>query len=149
MEKFKDIYIIRYLNGERNFFNERTAFNFYETEQLLGEEKTFQIAALFKDKISDYPLDSQADITRITLDLNNLNKELDKLSKEIYEHSKTVSGDDDVFDYFPDLIYAFYQICEQLNRLDYYNKVISYLNENNIIADDPYEPMEIQHNPFE
>ena len=142
--RYKEIYIIRYNNGERNFRNERTIFDSFQNEEFFGD-KAKEVEVLYIERLKE--VDPKAfeyyseytDITSIQVDLNNLDRYMSRLKEEIYNHSKTVSGDDDSFDYFPDLIYAFLQICEHLNRKDDYNEVVTYLNENDIIADDKYD----------
>lgn len=134
--RYKDLYLIRHLNGERNFKNEVTVFNHHETDELFygDPEKVKKIAFEYYQKTfgveqAEHLIDSQPDITRITIDIENKNTELIELYLELSEHSETVSGDDDSYDYFPDLIYAFRQICKQLGELDYFKTVASVLNE--------------------
>ena len=128
--KYEIIYIERYNNGERNFKREHTVFDSFETEDLLGEEKAFEIYQLYAEKAKLFIQDSLCvDITRIQINLNDLDNELNALANEVYEHSKRVGGDDDSYDYFPDLVYAFRQICQAVKRFDVYNEVAMTLNE--------------------
>ena len=129
--KYETFYIKRYNNGERNFVNERTIFNNFETQELLGEDQTLKILKIYakKAKIDIWREDDQFDITSITLNLNEIDKEIEKLVSEVLKQSETVSGDDDVFDYFTDLVFAFNQICDKYNKLDKYKEIVEYLNK--------------------
>lgn len=127
MTKNKDIYMIRYLNGRRNFKRESTVFNEYETEELLGEKQTQLIAVEYFEQAKLEYVEG-ADITRISIDTDNITEELRQLNRELLQHSIRVGGNDDEYDYFPDLVYAFEQICEAFDMLDYYHKVVEDLN---------------------
>ena len=143
--RYEEIYIARYNNGERNFKREITIFDQFYNEQLFGEQGVKQLIEIYAQKLKETnPIahsyfEDYTDLTVISIDIDNLDEEMRELKDEIYEHSKTVGGDGDSFDYFPDLIFAFQQICEQLDRKEDYNEIVRYLNENDIIADDTYE----------
>ena len=124
--KYEDVYLVRYLNGERNFKNERTVFNHYETSELLGETQAAALLQLYA-KGALLKAGEQADITRIQIDTNDLDKELDKLKEQVLVGS--IGADDDTFDYFPDLVFAFQQICELFKKTELYNEVAKILND--------------------
>ena len=126
--KLKQVVIERYNNEERNFKRERTAFNAFEVEELLGEQTAFDIYTMFAKKLNIKDK-SIKDITVISINIHDLDNELKALQNELYEQAKTVSGDDDAYDYFPDLVYAFAQICEEFDRKDIYNETVERLNE--------------------
>ena len=130
-KKYEEVYIERYLDGERNFKNERTVFDENETESLLGEEKAYEIFLIYakKAKIPLQKFIAMRNITRIQINTLDLDNELNKLKAELIEQTETVGGDDDAYDYFPDLVYAFNQICEKFNRLDIYNQTAVELNK--------------------
>ncbi len=126
------IYIKRYNNGERNFSDEVTIFNEYELEEILTEKETLYIYAALADNLKAQndefeDLQCVCDITRIYVQ-PDIKQFLYKLKNELLTQSVTVSGDDDSYDYFPDLVYAFAQICKQLKQVDYYNDIIKQLN---------------------
>jgi hypothetical protein len=127
--RYKDIYLTRYLNGERNFKREHKVFDYYETEELTGE-KAIDIANTYYLSAFGDTNDSFPDITRIQIDLEHLDEEISKLFVEVIEHSETVSGDDDVFDYFPDLVWAFKQICLAVDKIEVYERLVYILYEN-------------------
>ena len=133
--RYQTIYIRRYNNGERNFKREITVFNEYETEELLGEEKTKEVFKIYQKQAFGEE-NSSYDITSFSIDIDNTQEELKKLQTEILEQAETVSGDDDVYDCFPDLVFAFEQICEKLNSFDIYNETLKTLDTmENTIAD--------------
>lgn len=127
--KYEKIYLIRYNNGERNFKHERTVFDYYQIEELMGEKRTNELILEFLKKAKLDTSNLYVDITKISFNALDIDNELNKLANEIYKHSETVSGDDDTYDYFPDLIYAFEQICESLKQDAFYNKVVLKLNK--------------------
>jgi len=139
---YVDIYLIRYQNGERNLKSETTIFNNYETEELLGEETAKIIQKIFYEKA--FPnsnineIEEYTDITRIQLNRNKSVEEIRKISAQILDQSQTIGGDGDAFDFFPDLVFAFEQICDKVIELEpkhkqaivnIFNDVIKYLNE--------------------
>jgi len=76
-------------------------------------------------------------VTVISLNTLDIDNELKVLQAEILEHSKTVSGDDDYYDYFPDKVDAFYQICDHFKKLAFYNETLKILNKTR--EDEPFE----------
>jgi len=127
--KYEDIYIKRYQNKERNFKEEVTVFNSFEIEELLGDERTFEMGEEIALKALKDHYEDNTDITRITIDTDKLDEELKKLQNEIREQAIGVSGDDDAYDYFSDIIYAFYQICDRFGERALYNETADLINE--------------------
>jgi hypothetical protein len=125
--RYKDVYIARYNNGDYNFSHEETVFNEYEVAELMGDEFA---AKVLKDiaKKANLVENENIDITRISLDEDDIENELKKLEIELYKFNESVSGDDSYYDYFPDIVYAFQQICEAFNKREVYERVIEYLN---------------------
>jgi len=141
---YENIYIVRHNNGERNFRNERTILDSYALDDFFSEnvqvamsDEGKVIRKLFVDRlkiIAPYALvylddNEYCDITSIQYETANPQKKLDELRIQLIEQSKSVSGDDDSYDYFPDLIFAFNQVCDKLDRLDFYKSVASELNK--------------------
>jgi len=126
--KYRTIVIERYNNGERNFKHERTAFDAFEAEELLGEQDAFKIYDMFVRKLN---IESKImkDLTTLSINIRDLDNELKTLQDELYKQAESVSGDDDAYDYFPDLVYAFEQICKDVERKDIYNETADKLNE--------------------
>ena len=129
-----ELYIARYNNGERNFKEEMTIFDAFELTEILDEDEVKALHKKLCDKLSidndyfkhdenTYPFD----ITKVNVP-KNVDLFLYALNKQLFQQAVTVSGDDDTYDYFPDLLYAFLQICEHLNKLDYYNNLVPALN---------------------
>jgi len=137
---YETIYIIRLYNGERNFTRERTTFDNYETEELLGEKRAKELCVEYLTKAKLDTSNDYTDITNVRINTLDLNNELNKLKLEILEQAKTVSGADDTYDYFPNLVFAFYQICIKTNSIPFYNTIIPILNSmENTIAEDQWE----------
>ena len=149
MTRYKDIYIERWNNGERQLKGEVTVFDFYRTEELMGVLPTLQVQLIYaqhaKIELSEY-----TDLTCVTVDLDEKDSNSDPLAEikdDIIEQANTVSGDDDCYDYFPDMIYAFYQVCEQLNKQSDYDEIINILNTmENTIGDGPWETFQSEKN---
>jgi hypothetical protein len=133
--RYKDIYIERYNNGERNFSRERTVFDYYETQELMGEDKANKVAfeyykeAFGEAKAKQIVRNHYTDITRVAFDLDNLAPKIKIFADELIEQATTVGGDDDSFDYFPDLVFAFKQICEAVGYNETYKEIVSILNK--------------------
>ena len=125
---YKTIYIERYNNNERMFKKEHILIDTFAFEEAFGEAFTdeFKTKAFERLKIADG--DMTCDINYININMDNIDFDLYCLRKELLEQSVTVSGDDDVFDYFPDLVFAFYQICKALDKFDYFKTVETDLN---------------------
>ena len=129
MKKYKEVYIKRWNNGEMNFKNERTIVNGYELEMVMGSEWTQNIL-LEVAKKCDIPNDGELwDITTMQFDQENIEEELKELIPQIWEHFEHKGADDGTYDYFPDLMYAFEQICIAFRREDIYNTIALELNE--------------------
>ena len=127
LEEYKTVYIVRYLNGERNFRNERTVFDNFQIEELMGEERAQEICQELNKKAN---LEAENnDITSISIKPSEAEEKLIGLKGELIGQASTVGGDDDSFDYFPDLVFAFEQICKAFNRIDIYNSVLPILND--------------------
>ena len=133
-EIYHDIYLIRYLNGERNFRNEQTITDEYLLEAFFEEKQVASIQKIYTDRLKEaapYALeyiyedhDSYA-ITKVNYSKNDL----PALAADLIALKDTLGGDDDTFDYFPDLIYAFQQICEFFKQPEIYNSVARYYNK--------------------
>lgn len=133
----KTIYIQRWNNGERVFKREHTVFDECEISSVFSglcetPTESYEIRKMIADGIKGIHgqelFDKETDITSITLNINDIDNEVDKLANEILDMTDSVGGDDDTFDYFPDIVCAFCQICETLDMMNKYNELISKLN---------------------
>jgi len=130
-EKYKTVYIIRYNNGEMNFKFERTVVNGYELMEAMGEAYALNILkeVAIKVGIKEGDEEQLIDITEMSFKQSEARTEIRKLIPQIWEHWDHRGADDGTFDYFPDLIYAFQQICEAFKCCDIYNEVATECNE--------------------
>ena len=135
MKKYKEMYIKRWNNGEMNFKNERTIVDGYELEMVMGAEWTQNILLEVAKKcdvafLGHIPSNGELwDITTMQFDQENIEEELKELIPQIWEHFEHKGADDGTYDYFPDLMYAFEQICIAFGREDIYNTIALELNE--------------------
>ena len=145
--KYEEVYFLRYNSGEREFKHEHVVIDQYELDEFFGEVAAQDVRKIYIETLKikapyafDIINDTQVDVSYISINVNALDSELNKLAKAILEQALEVSGDDDVYDYFPDLVFAFYQICDRYKRFDIYNDVIAVLNNfENTIGDDKWE----------
>ena len=125
---YKKIFIERYNNGERNFSKERTLFDQFQISEAFGEEVAFEMSQQFA-KLANIDLNEYADLTFVEINEDAIEDELNDLKFELLDQLDVVGADDDQYDYIPDLVYAFEQICRELNAIDFYNRVIEEVNE--------------------
>jgi hypothetical protein len=126
---YETIYIARY-NLDRTFENEIVTLDSYLIEELLGEQETNVIMRQAQIKAFGDILDKDlSNITQITYEAAALDEFITDLIAELYKQSESVSGDDDSYDYFPDLVFAFKQICKATNRQELCEVVIKQINE--------------------
>ena len=147
--RYETIYIVRYNNGERNFKHERTTLDSYQVDDFFGEERdSANTRNLYYERLKELApyayeyidKDAFCDITHIGYTVGEEDAFVKDLSIELLEHSKSVGGDDDTYDYFPDLVWAFEQICRRFKKTGVYNTVIAELNKrDNTIADEPWK----------
>lgn len=132
--KYEEVYLYRYQSDEA-FKKEHIVYDEYETEELLGEEQAKKIAKIYYAKANILEEDG-VNVTRISVNTLDLDNELKALQAEILEISKTVSGDDDYYDYFPDKVNAFCQVCEHFKKVAFYNETVKILNKTR--EDEPF-----------
>ena len=133
--KYENVYLYRYQDGVA-FEREQLVFDHYYTEELLGEEQAKTVAKIYYAKANMSERDG-VNLSVISLNTLDIDNELKALQAEIIEHSKTVSGDNDYYDYFPDKVDAFYQICDHFKKLAFYNETLKILNKTR--EDEPFE----------
>ena len=144
--KYEELYIVRYLNGERNFRREITVYDHYRTEEVFGDKEAMSICKLYADQIAKtnkaftgYAFNDYVfDITTIQFDLKNLGQQLSRLANELIIQSENVGGDDDSYDYFPDLVFAFQQVCEHFDKKELFNETADLVNAN-LPQEDKYD----------
>jgi hypothetical protein len=134
MAKYKTIYIKRYNDGERNFKRERTVFDFFEIEELLGVTRTNELLKELCDR-AQIAFEMGVNLTEVQVDLDKIDEDIEQLNKEVIEKMGEVSGDDDAYDYFPDLLAAFEQVCVQLNKKEVYLKTYEIYEKSEAYAD--------------
>lgn len=126
--EFKTFYLLRDNAGEREFTKERILFDLYDLSEIMGETEAEQLLDKICEKLS-LKRDGEYYLTSVTLNMGELDKELESLSEQILEAFESLGADDDTFDYFPDFVRAFQQICEQTNKKYFFNELIKILNE--------------------
>ena len=138
--RYKNIYLIRYLEGERKFTEEVTVFNYYETEELFpSATNTDAIAKQFTDAYlesikgvinNDYIYDAhEFSISRVCVDTEHIFDSVSRFARDLLVQANSVRGDDDSYDYFTDLVMAFEQICAQTKQIKLYNDTVDKINE--------------------
>ena len=139
-KKYIDVYFERWCNGERQFqcVNERTVFDsceidsIFRTGAIQGSE-VMQIRKMIVDGIKNrcgQELDDSAysDITTIQFDREKVDLILAEMGDECVSQAHSVSGDDDVYDYFPDLVGVFEQACVYFDEKKLYNDFVKKIN---------------------
>jgi hypothetical protein len=75
-------------------------------------------------------------ITRIDIQEEILDDWIKTFSEYLKNESDNVGGDDSYYDYFPDIVNIFNNICVELDKKEIYNETLRYMKENRYSDDD-------------
>ena len=129
MSKYKTIYIVSYV-GEYELKKSRKIIQVDSIEDF--DKELYEIISKHLQKrfsISEDYISFLSYISGTEEQLRKIAFENSKYLYDILEEPYGVGADDGHFDYFPDLVDQFRQLCEQIGEIELYNLTIRDLKE--------------------
>ena len=133
---FNRIFVVAYNNDFDQPFRTSMVYDGYQLDDLGFNEKQKEIALEYLQKTNDIELYATQDVYQVyTLEGNReqLVRHAEAMAKQIKEmlQDPGFGGDDVYFDYFPDHMYQFRQICSPLGLNKLYKDVIKAIQDSN------------------